>query len=142
MVSGYSEFLFGLESHINETAKKLGIDPVEFRRRNAIQPGDILTYGSKMNNSGLLECIDKAAKAIDWDHNAISKDPNKVIGKGFACFWKAPAMPPNAASTAFIKFNEDGSLNILVFRHGNRTGIFNGHGASRRRSSDNSRFEN
>ncbi len=34
---GYSEFLFGLESHINEVSKKLGIDPVEFRRKNAIR---------------------------------------------------------------------------------------------------------
>jgi carbon-monoxide dehydrogenase large subunit len=37
-----------------------------------------------------------------------------VTGKGFALFWKAPAMPPNAASAAFLKFNEDGSLNIAI----------------------------
>jgi carbon-monoxide dehydrogenase large subunit len=28
--------------------------------------------------------------------------------------WKAPAMPPNASSAAFIKFNEDGSINVSV----------------------------
>ncbi|MCX6600833.1 MAG: xanthine dehydrogenase family protein molybdopterin-binding subunit [bacterium] len=111
---GYSEFLFGLESHINETAKKLGLDPVEFRRRNAIQEGDPLTYGSKMNPNGLIECIDKAARAIEWSKKEQSENPKTVRGKGFACFWKAPAMPPNASSTAFIKFNEDGSLNVLV----------------------------
>jgi CO/xanthine dehydrogenase Mo-binding subunit len=112
---GYSEFLFGLESHINETAKKLGIDPVEFRRRNAIKEGDSLTYGGHMNPSGLQECIDKAAEAIGWGRKVeVAKDSTKVMGKGFACFWKAPAMPPNAASSAFIKFNEDGSLNILI----------------------------
>jgi CO/xanthine dehydrogenase Mo-binding subunit len=111
---GYSEFLFGLESHINETAKKLKLDPVEFRRRNAIKEGDSLTYGSKMNPNGLIECIDKAARAIEWGKKEKSQDPNRIRGKGFACFWKAPAMPPNASSTAFIKFNEDGSLNILV----------------------------
>jgi len=111
---GYSEFLFGLESHINEVSKKIGLDPVEFRRRNAIREGDKLAYGSKMNPSGLLEAIDKVAKEIEWGKKPISSDPKKAIGKGFALFWKAPAMPPNAASTAFLKFNEDGSLNILV----------------------------
>jgi len=112
---GYSEFLFGLESHINETAKRIGLDPVEFRRRNAIQEGDTLTYGGHMNPSGLRECIDKAADAIEWGKKVeYPNDPTKVSGKGFACFWKAPAMPPNAASSAFIKFNEDGSLNILI----------------------------
>jgi CO/xanthine dehydrogenase Mo-binding subunit len=111
---GYSEFLFGLESHINEMSHKLGLDPVEFRRKNAICGGDKLAYGSKMNDNGLLEAIDKVAKEIEWDKKLISSDPKKAIGKGFALFWKAPAMPPNAASTAFLKFNEDGSINILV----------------------------
>lgn len=111
---GYSEFLFGLESHFNEIAKKLHMDPVEFRRKNAICEGDTLNYGGKMNPSGLLECIEKASKAIDWGNKRVSKDPKIAVGKGFSLFWKAPAMPPNASSTAFLKFNEDGSLNILV----------------------------
>ncbi len=111
---GYSEFLFGLESHINELAKKIKMDPVEIRRRNAIREGDRLTYGSKMNPNGLMEAIEKVAKEIEWEKKEISTDPNKVIGKGFSLFWKAPAMPPNASSSAFLKFNEDGSLNILV----------------------------
>ena len=109
---GYSEFHFGLESHMTRMAQKLGMDPVEFRRKNAIREGDTLAYGAKMNPSGLHEAIDRVAAEIGWGKKEVSKDPNKVIGKGFACFWKAPAMPPNAASSAFIKFNEDGSLNI------------------------------
>lgn len=111
---GYSEFLFGLESHINELAKKIKMDPVELRRKNAIREGDRLTYGAKMNPNGLMEAIDKVAKEIEWGKKETSSDPNKVIGKGFSLFWKAPAMPPNASSSAFLKFNEDGSLNILV----------------------------
>ncbi len=111
---GYSEFLFGLESHLNEIAKKMKIDPVELRRKNAIREGDILNYGGKMNANGLHEAIDKVAKEIEWGKKEISSDPNKSVGKGFALFWKAPAMPPNASSSAFLKFNEDGSINILI----------------------------
>jgi len=111
---GYSEFNFGLESHINRMAKKLGMDPVEFRRKNAIRGGDELPYGAHMNPSGLHEAIDKVSAEIEWGKKEVSKDPNKVIGKGFALMWKAPAMPPNAASSAFLKFNEDASLNIMV----------------------------
>jgi len=111
---GYSEFMFGLESHMNRIAKMIGMDPVEFRRKNAIRGGDTLPYGAEMNPSGLAEAIDKVAKEIDWGRKETSRDPDKAIGKGFACFWKAPAMPPNAASAAFIKFNEDGTLNLTV----------------------------
>ncbi len=111
---GYSEFIFGLESHFNEIAKKLNIDPVAFRRKNGIREGDTLAYGGKMNPSGLMEAIDKVAEAIEWERDIKPEDPNIAAGKGFSLMWKAPAMPPNASSSAFLKFNEDASLNILV----------------------------
>ena len=110
---GYSEVLFGLESAFNEISKQLGIDPVDFRRKNHIRTGDILPYGAHMNPCGMEECIDKVAEAIEWGKKVESPDPNIAVGRGFALFWKGPAMPPNAASTAFLKFNEDGSINIL-----------------------------
>ena len=111
---GYSEFHFGLESHITRLAGKIGMDPVEFRKKNAIAEGDTLAYGARMNPSGLQEAIDRAAREIGWGRVERSADPQKAIGKGFALFWKAPAMPPNASSAAFLKFNEDGSINVTV----------------------------
>jgi carbon-monoxide dehydrogenase large subunit len=90
------------------------MDPVELRRRNAIMEGDELPYGASMNPSGLHEAIDRAAEAINWGADETSEDPNKVIGKGFSLMWKAPAMPPNASSSAFLKFSEDGSINVSV----------------------------
>lgn len=111
---GYSEFLFGLESHMNRIAKHLNMDPIEFRKLNAIKEGDTLAYGAHMNPNGLFDAIDKVKNEIDWDKELKSTNPDKVLGKGFSLFWKAPAMPPNASSSAFLKFNEDASLNILV----------------------------
>ncbi len=111
---GYSEFLFGLESHFDMIADQLGINRVEFRKINAIKGGDILCYGGKMNTNGLLECIDKVSESIKIDEKEIHPDPNKLIGKGIALLWKAPAMPPNSSSTCFLKFNEDASLNLLI----------------------------
>ncbi|MGB9843777.1 xanthine dehydrogenase family protein molybdopterin-binding subunit, partial [Thermodesulfovibrio yellowstonii] len=90
---GYSEMLFSVESHMTRVAKAIGMDPVEFRKKNAIREGDPLTYGAPMNPNGLLEAIDKVSKEIEWGKKEESKDPNKAIGKGFAIFWKAPAMP-------------------------------------------------
>ncbi len=111
---GYSEFHFGLESHINRLAALIGMDPLDFRRKNAIAEGDTLAYGAKMNPCGLQEAINRVAETIEWGKPATARDPHKAVGKGVALFWKAPAMPPNASSAAFIKFNEDASLNIMV----------------------------
>jgi CO/xanthine dehydrogenase Mo-binding subunit len=111
---GYSEFHFGLESHMTRMAKKMGMDPAAFRRKNAIREGDTLAYGGKMNPSGLHQAIDRVTQEIGWARKEASQDPHKAVGKGMALFWKAPAMPPNASSSAFLKFNEDGSINILA----------------------------
>jgi CO/xanthine dehydrogenase Mo-binding subunit len=111
---GYSEFLFGLESHINRIAKHLGIDAVEMRRKNMIKEGDLTAYGAEMNPNGLSQAIEKVAKEIQWNKKVHSKNPDIVIGKGFSLLWKAPAMPPNASSSCFLKFNEDASINLLV----------------------------
>lgn len=118
---GYSEFLFGLESHIDEIAAKLNMDAVEFRLKNAIREGDTLAYGGKMNPSGLIEAIKKVRDEIKWNNDTTndsttnkSTTPDKLTGKGFSLFWKAPAMPPNASSSCFLKFNEDASINLLI----------------------------
>ncbi len=111
---GYSEFHFGIESHMDRIAKHLGIDPVEFRKRNAIKRGQPVAYGVEMNPTGIQECIDKVAEKIGWGKEDKSPDPTKIRAKGFAAVWKAPAMPANESSAAFIKFSEDGSINILV----------------------------
>lgn len=110
---GYSEFHFGLESHITRMAKTLGIDPVEFRKINAIRAGDTLAYGAPMNPGDLPGALDAVAKEIQWGQ-AEKARRGKAIGKGMACFWKAPAMPANASSAAYLKFNENGGMNLSV----------------------------
>ncbi|MCD4793612.1 MAG: xanthine dehydrogenase family protein molybdopterin-binding subunit [Bacteroidales bacterium] len=111
---GYSEFLFGLESHMTRIAKHLNIDPVEIRKINAIREGDKTAYGTHMNPNGLFKAIDAVEKEIEWHKEHKSSNPNTVIGKGFSLLWKAPAMPPNASSSCFLKFNENASINLLV----------------------------
>jgi len=111
---GYSEMMFSVESHMTRLAAAIGMSPLEFRKKNGIRKSDTLAYGAEMNENGLIECIDRVAEAVDYGKKEESKDPNKVIGKGMAAIWKAPAMPPNASSAALLKFNEDGSINILV----------------------------
>ncbi|HPC58071.1 MAG TPA: xanthine dehydrogenase family protein molybdopterin-binding subunit [Kiritimatiellia bacterium] len=110
---GYSEFHFGLESHMTRIARAIGMDPVKFRKVNAIREGDTLAYGAEMNPGDLEGALDKVARAIRWGRKEKAR-PRKAIGKAVACFWKAPAMPPNASSAAYLKFNEDGSMNLAV----------------------------
>jgi carbon-monoxide dehydrogenase large subunit len=67
-----------------------------------------------MHPIGLSECIQKAAEAIEWGAEAPPSAPNKRRGKGIAISWKAPAMPPNAGSSAWVRFNEDATVALGV----------------------------
>jgi len=111
---GMPEMHAGLEQCIDELAQQIGMDAVEFRKLNCLKTGSTLVTGSKMHPTGLPECIEKTAQAIGWGKKVPPSAPNKHRGKGMALMWKAPAMPPNAGSSAWVELLEDGTLNVGV----------------------------
>ena len=111
---GMPEMHAGLEQCIDELALQIGMDPVEFRRINCLKDGSILVTGSQMHPTGLSQCLEKTAEAIAWGHKAPPSAPNKRRGKGLALMWKAPAMPPNAGSSAWVELTEDGRVAVGV----------------------------
>jgi CO/xanthine dehydrogenase Mo-binding subunit len=111
---GMPEMHAGLEQCIDELAEKIGMDRVAFRRLNCIQGGDIIVTGMTMHPTGLSECLAKVAEAIGWGKKEPPSAPNKRRGKGIALMWKAPAMPPNAGSSAEVRLNEDGTVIVKV----------------------------
>ncbi len=121
---GMPEMHAGLEQCIDELAHAIGMDAVEFRRRNCLKTGSVLVTGSQMHPTGLPQCIEKAAEAIGWGWKAAPSAPNKRRGKGLALMWKAPAMPPNAGSSAWVELAEDGSVSVGVGGQDIGQGVF------------------
>ena len=111
---GMPEMHAGLEQCIDELALQIGMDAVEFRRLNCLKTGSTLVTGSKMHPTGLPDCIEKTAEAIGWGKKAPPSAPNKHRGKGLALMWKAPAMPPNAGSSAWVELAEDGTVSVGI----------------------------
>ena len=111
---GMSELHTAVGQCMDELAERIGLDKVVFQRLNCVQEGDILVTGMTMHANGLQECIDKVAKALDWGEKAPASDPGKRRGKGLALAWKAPAMPPNAGSSARVQMNEDGTVTLAI----------------------------
>jgi CO/xanthine dehydrogenase Mo-binding subunit len=111
---GMPEMHTGIEQAIDELAHEIEIDPVEFRQINCLKTGSELVTGSKMHPTGLPRAVDAVAKAIDWDKRSKPDEISKRRGKGIALMWKAPAMPPNPGSSAWIEFSEDGTVTVGV----------------------------
>jgi CO/xanthine dehydrogenase Mo-binding subunit len=59
---GVPQTLFAIESHMEKIAAELRIDPLELRRRNALQLGDVLPTGQKLTSSvSAREVLDMVA---------------------------------------------------------------------------------
>ena len=115
---GMQEMYFAFESQMDEVAHKLGMDPVEFRLKNALIPGK-----SRMADGDLLRAdagapsvvIEEAAKLIGWGEPLGKPEkPWIVRGRGIAAFAKGPFQPSSAAASAVVKVNDDGSVDVLV----------------------------
>lgn len=111
---GMPEMHSGLEQCIDELAKQIGMDAVEFRKINCLKTNSVLATGGRIHPIGLDQCIQGVANAIEWGKKNPPSAPNKRRGKGVAAMWKAPAMPPNAGSSAWVELAEDGKVNVGV----------------------------
>jgi 4-hydroxybenzoyl-CoA reductase subunit alpha len=111
---GVPQMRFAVESQLDMLAQDLGLDPIELRLRNAIQPGDRTANGLEVTSCGLSECIKGAAAAVGWARRGEAKTPNR--GMGIACggFISGPNMVPHFRSTAMIKIDQDGAVALLV----------------------------
>jgi CO/xanthine dehydrogenase Mo-binding subunit/aerobic-type carbon monoxide dehydrogenase small subunit (CoxS/CutS family) len=67
---GHPQAVFARERHMDEIAARLGMDPLELRRRNSKSRGDPITLAVAANvpldNIGARACMELGAEAIDW----------------------------------------------------------------------------
>jgi len=96
--------VFALESHMDRVAQAIDMDPVEFRRRNIYQEGDVAPSGWKLEGVGLGETLEKAARAIGW-----GEPLPPWRGKGVACAWWATG---GGSSSVVLTLNRNGTLSL------------------------------
>ncbi len=96
--------VFGVESVIDEMAKKLGLDPIEFRLKNAAREGTQTYYGPKFGAIGYIQTLE-AARA--HPHYCAPLGPNQ--GRGVATgFW----FNIGNETTCSLNLQEDGGLTL------------------------------
>jgi carbon-monoxide dehydrogenase large subunit len=60
-----------METLLERMAKKIGIDPIEIRRRNLIRPEDLpymSAVGVPHDTASHIECLDRALAMVGYDH--------------------------------------------------------------------------
>ncbi|APR85589.1 Xanthine dehydrogenase, molybdenum binding subunit protein [Minicystis rosea] len=105
-----SQTTWAYESQMDVIARRLGIDPVELRRRNLLRNGDRFATGEVMHDVHFVECLDAAVKALE----VFPRRPDvgtKRHGRGAAVMMKNPI--GTSKSEARVRYDSEGQL--LVF---------------------------
>lgn len=120
---------FGIEVMMEEIAEKLGIDVVEFKKKNCLKVGEPMYLSSKlgegregfeqsMKTSGLEQCIDIGLKAMDYyaKRESFKQQEGGPIkhGIGMAIVMHGSGIAGLDMAAATLKMNDDGSFNLLV----------------------------
>ncbi|MBK6645397.1 MAG: molybdopterin-dependent oxidoreductase [Anaerolineales bacterium] len=138
---GVPQGYWPLDRHLEKIARAMGFDPIEFRLKNAIHPGEYHPFSTAWNEGreprpeiihtvGLEQCVAQGKAAIGWDqkfgneswHVAQVSDLRgqakglsyKRKGIGVAMVMQGTAIPYLDMGGASIKMNDDGSFNLLV----------------------------
>ncbi|GAB4484257.1 MAG: selenium-dependent xanthine dehydrogenase [Anaerolineales bacterium] len=87
---GAPQAAFMAESQMNKLAEKLGMDPVEIRRINALKETDTMSVGTlPPNKPTVLEVIEAAVQKFGWGQSSVSGHQSPVKrGRGFAAGFK------------------------------------------------------
>ena len=129
---GVPQGYWPVERHMEKIARQLGLDPLEFRLKNALRAGELHPFSTAWSEGreprpetietcGLEECVRQGSVATGWDEKFGNPGWHQVPGKphlrrgiGMAMVMQGTAIPYLDMGGASVKMNDDGSFNLLV----------------------------
>ena len=99
---------FVLESLLDELAARLGMDPIELRRRNLVRPGDPMVDGATWERIGAEEVLVALADHPLWRGRA-ELPPGEGVGVGVG-LWPGGRQP----AAAVCRLEPDGTLTVIT----------------------------
>ncbi len=105
---GAVQVAWAYESQMDMIARRLGMDPLDFRLKNLLEKGEAYTPGDTPVDCDLKQGLRKVARALDWKKPSA---PN--VGKGLSvCLKDAGGTYKVAGAT--VKMSSDGSAVLLA----------------------------
>jgi CO/xanthine dehydrogenase Mo-binding subunit len=108
---GTTQVTWACESHMDDIASELGLDPVAFRLRNVYEEGDLYLNGQVMHGVGARATIERSRDSIGWGNVERQPAPHLRRGKGIATMLK-PTMTPSS-SNCVLNLEQDGRLVVV-----------------------------
>jgi 4-hydroxybenzoyl-CoA reductase subunit alpha len=115
---GIAQTRYAAEILMDMIAEDLGIDPLDIRLKNAIEPGHETINGIKVGTCGFKQCLEKAAQAMNWrgKYGIRRGEGNIAHGIGLAgcSFLTGARLRAHNACAAIVQVREDGTVNYIT----------------------------
>ena len=104
---GAPQATFAIEANMDDMARELGLDPLEFRLKNAVETGDLMSNGDPWPHLGLKQCLEQMRQHPAWKNR--TKQKNEGIGLAVGG-WPTGFGP----AAAVCRVDSDGTVRIHV----------------------------
>ncbi|HLA28142.1 MAG TPA: molybdopterin cofactor-binding domain-containing protein [Syntrophales bacterium] len=110
---------FVIESMLDMIAEKLGLDPLEIRKKNGLKTGDITPSNYIIKSSGHIESIERASDEIGWKDKWGKLSESKGVGIASNFFGSGAGYSffidnPPSHSGVNIEAKEDGGFTLFT----------------------------
>jgi len=116
---GLSQLVFAVDSAMDELARRIGLDPVEFRRRNLIDAGEQVTSVAgapddvSVSSFGLVDCVDAVEQALARP-GPPPPGPPWLVGTGVGVAMLDTTPPGGHVGHARITQRPEGGYELVV----------------------------
>jgi carbon-monoxide dehydrogenase large subunit len=105
---GRAEAICTVERIVDLTARELGVDPAEYRRRHFVDPDDFpfeTAVGSVYDSGEYEQAMERALELVDYEElrarQAELREEGRYLGIGISCFIESGGLAPSSLSEMF-----------------------------------------
>src|SRR5262249_23461454 len=109
---GVPQLVWAYESHTDIMARDLGIDPIEFRRKNIIREGRPQATGTIVRDAAIEQVLETLAARMEWSAPFDRGEGARRRGRGAAIGMKAVIAP--TVSVAIVNIHADASTVLFM----------------------------
>lgn len=108
---------FAFEVQLDRIAERLGLDPIELRRRNFLGERTRTINELRVTSNGFLQCLDAVESASEWKRKFRRMPYGRGIGVAGSCYISGTNYPiyPNEMPQAAIQLQIERSGRVAVF---------------------------
>jgi CO/xanthine dehydrogenase Mo-binding subunit len=107
---GIPQLVWAYESHTDLIARGIGMDPLEFRRKNLLREGRPQATGTVLKDAATDKVLEHIAERMNWNAPFDRGSGRLRRGRGLSIALKAVISP--TTSVAIVNVNADGSCSL------------------------------